>query len=516
MSRGNNSDPRPPRFVSWAAVSSLPQAEKISLSDQLAANRTHVERWGGVVVEELVVPGESRSIVLFEDAARRMPAYARLKELIDARSFDVLVYLDRSRLGRKASLSMAVVELCAEAGIACYETTAPPSSLDADVQAIDGRLVGAIKSVMAQDEIAKFVRRAHSGKRGRVLGGRHTNVPPYGYKRVYDEAGHVRVVVDETQAGAVRLFYELYLEHGYPVERIGHELEARSYVRRRSVRPWPQAALRQFLLNRWVYAGYSGYGHVARRKRGDGDSTPDNPGEGVTWAKAEWEPLITEDMARRAEAEMQRRRRAVRAVSSRRRLSMVAVCDMCGATEKSNGDASRVAGGRAVGYICANRCRGGGIRESVMVDAIRAVILDLRDDANLESLMVETPPNLAERQARLEQDSRTLDGLRAQRKTLTLTFMRGTITQDEYEALMADHAAQIETLERAVGELTHELAQVDTPADRRARLEDMRDYGEGMLDHPDPAIANRWLRQRFRLYVRNNQVCAVEVLPGVA
>ena len=92
-------------------------------------NRSHAEKHGGQVVAELVVPGESRSIVLFEDAARKMQAYAELKRLVDARAFDVLVYLDRSRLGRKASLSMAVVELCNVAGIICYETENPPATV---------------------------------------------------------------------------------------------------------------------------------------------------------------------------------------------------------------------------------------------------------------------------------------------------------------------------------------------------------------------------------------------------
>ena len=65
----------------------------------------------------MVVPGESRSIILLEEACRRIPAYARLVQLIEARAFDVLVYLDRSRLGRKASLSMAIVELCHVRGL---------------------------------------------------------------------------------------------------------------------------------------------------------------------------------------------------------------------------------------------------------------------------------------------------------------------------------------------------------------------------------------------------------------
>lgn len=159
------------RFVSWAAVSSLPQAQKISLQDQLATNRQHIALHEGTVVAELVVPGESRNIVLFEDAARRMEAYAQLKTLIDQRAFDVLVYLDRSRLGRKASLSMAVVELCHEAGIATYETENPPSSLDVD-DSHDDMLLGAIKSVGAQREIAKLKQRHRTGMIGRVQDGK--------------------------------------------------------------------------------------------------------------------------------------------------------------------------------------------------------------------------------------------------------------------------------------------------------------------------------------------------------
>lgn len=129
------------RWVSWAAVSSLPQAKKISNEDQLAENRRHAEKHGGNVVAELVVPGESRSIVLFEDAARRIEAYAELKRLVDARAFDVLVYLDRSRLGRKASLSMSVVELCHSAGIATYETENAPTASGNDWTRITVRLI---------------------------------------------------------------------------------------------------------------------------------------------------------------------------------------------------------------------------------------------------------------------------------------------------------------------------------------------------------------------------------------
>ena len=135
------------RAVSWAAVSSLPQAKKISNEEQLRVNAVHAAMINADIHAELVVPGESRLIILVEDACKRIPAYRRLVDMIEARSFDVLIYLDRSRLGRKASLSMAIVELCHDAGIATYETESTSGLMMGDTY--DQMLVGAIKSVAA-------------------------------------------------------------------------------------------------------------------------------------------------------------------------------------------------------------------------------------------------------------------------------------------------------------------------------------------------------------------------------
>jgi hypothetical protein len=74
------------KFVSWAAVSSLPQAKKISLEDQLRTNKEHIERHGGALLAELVVPGESRNIVILEEACRRIEAYQKLYDMIEAKA----------------------------------------------------------------------------------------------------------------------------------------------------------------------------------------------------------------------------------------------------------------------------------------------------------------------------------------------------------------------------------------------------------------------------------------------
>lgn len=246
------------RFASWAAVSSLPQAQKISLEDQLAVNRTHAARHGGVVVAELVVPGESRNIVLFEDACRRIDAYAQLKTLIDARSIDVLIYLDRSRLGRKASLSMSVVELCHEAGIVTYETDNPPARLDATQTSHDEMLIGAIKSVGAQREIQKLQERHLMGMIARVKAGNLPARVPWGWTAVYDSDGKQTIQIDQPAADAIRMMLlDWYLTQGLGTEAIAEKLTEAGIVPPNGGSRWYKSSINSVFRLLWRYAGYS-------------------------------------------------------------------------------------------------------------------------------------------------------------------------------------------------------------------------------------------------------------------
>lgn len=109
-----------PKFVGWAAVSSGAQVgdDKVSLADQLCANLLATRRHGGEMLCQLIVPGESRSIVRYNDAIDTVLGYRmdesfnsvkdeRLLEEIDShlrglREYDnrVLVYLKRGEFER--------------------------------------------------------------------------------------------------------------------------------------------------------------------------------------------------------------------------------------------------------------------------------------------------------------------------------------------------------------------------------------------------------------------------------
>lgn len=489
-----------PRIVTWRAVSSEEQAEKESLIYQHELNQQHLARWNGILVDELRVD-ESRDIVLWEDACRTIEAYATLDSLIKRRAFDILMCLDATRLGRTRALITNLVSLCERAGIRVYETSSPPGSIDGPVATADMQLLMLFKSHQSEQEIRKFTERSLFGRQARAKKGKHAGNPPYGYERRYDEIGVSFAVINEEQAAAVRLFYDLFLNHGRSLTAICEELNTLGYVSPQSKRPWVPGTLRQMLKNRWAYAGYTTWGTLSKH----------TPPEGIFRAKAEWEPLITEDMAREAERQLKERVQAPRAVSSPYRFSLVARCGYCGANIIVKNRAGK-SGCITNRYACSKGCRGSATGDPEMMADIRRLIVNLADDEFFESLIEETPDHYLALVDRFQMVTKTMEEVRSERKQLTLAFTRKAISIDEYEEIMQELQQRHDDLAYTAAELEQAIATTPTAENRRLRLEEVRDRGIEMLEHPDRRTANTWLRQHIILYIRDCQVYARQIL----
>lgn len=484
-----------PRIVFWQAVSSEEQAtDKESLDYQRERNLEHAARWNGVVVDELIVD-ESRNIVLWEDARDSIEAYAKLDSLIKRKAFDILMCMDATRLGRTRAIITTMVSLCERAGIRIYETSSPPSSITGPVATADMQLLMLFKSHQSEQEIKKFAERSYFGRQARIRKGKHSGVPPYGYTRAFDSKGIAYLVIDEEQAEIVRLFYDLYLNHSRSLRAICDELNGRGIYSPRSKRPWVPGNARQFLLNCWTYAGYTTWGAVSKNI----------PKHERFRAKAEWPPIISEETARKVTAILKQRAQAPRAVSSPHRLSMVAKCGYCGSTVTVVVRAG-TSGCATNRYLCVNRCTGSRIGEPDMMAEIHAFVLALQDAAYLESLIEETPDHYETVASRLIQTTKAMEGVRDQRRKLTLAFTRDAISLEEYEAIMAELQARHDDLARTVAELEDILAATPTAERRRERLEEVRDSGLAMLTHNDQRTANRWLREYIELIIVDYRV----------
>lgn len=487
------------RFVSWAAVSSLPQVKKVSLEDQLATNRAHVEKWGGVLTAELVVPGESRYIVLFEEACRKIEAYAQLHRLIQQRAFDVLIFLDRSRLGRKASLSMAVVELCHSAGIATYETDNPPTSLDAPQQSYDDMLLGAIKSVGAQREIQKLQERQLMGMIGRVKRGEIPAGTFFGYIQRYDaESGRRYLEIEPAAAEVVRQMYDLYLS-GAGTVRIADYLNERGITSPTGIQ-WKGVQVRSVIFRAWRYAGF---GEMNRQSR-------NRP---YVKAKGLWPPIISEETAERVFEERTARNDGRRVPDTPYLLSGIVMCRKCNRTMYVATTVRRRKSGRIQMQLhCPNaheHAFASYSRAMVALEAALEYISKLEDVAEIacqeDDPVVKWREQIANQQA-------ALDSLRAAQLRADDAYISGMMDAERYQRQVNKLSGQMQVHTTEIGRLEQLISDENERGTRRQRLEEIKRAGLAMLRHPDAAVANAWLSRHVRIWMEDHQVTDVEFL----
>lgn len=500
------------RFVSWAAVSSLPQAKKVSLESQLVTNKQHIERWDGVLVEELIVPGESRLISLFEDACKKIDAYAKLRDLIARRAFDVLIFLDRSRLGRKASLSMAVVGQCHDAGIMTYSTESPPHSLEMPERNFAAQITGAIESVVAEQESTKMVKRHMMGMAGRVERGEFPGMIPYGWIAEYQIAENGRparnIKVDAVAVEAINVFYDLYTTTGMSLEKIAKVMDERELPAPNRLR-WDRNALSGILDLVWRYAGYLELNKYTKRNRP------------YLRRRLRWPALITEEQAKRFEDERALRAGAKRAAAKVHALSQVVWCQQCNhamtlANRGSRGnqpgnftdDRAKLPYFSHTNFRCkqeGHATHGGNfVAMSFVIEAVIDAIDFVKDERNRQEILGAYPDQSGSVRKNLEITKRRFSSVEESIQRADDAYVSGTMTFERYQR-------QIHKLQDEQVELSHKLIELEKTLDnllfdshREQRLIDLGKDGHQMLLLSDTASANTFFLQHIRVWIQTN------------
>lgn len=482
------------RFVLWAAVSSQPQVEKISLENQIKLGHEHAARHDGAVVAELIVPGESRDITLFEDACRKIPAYAQLYDLIRERSFDVLTFYNRSRLGRDAALSMTIVSLCYRHGIIPYDLESPPASLETQVNHSE-LLIGAIKSVGAQQEIMEMVRRNRDGVLDRVRKGEFPYQEAWGWIRHYDNSGKLsRIDIDPVAAEVWRIILELYLERGYGIPAIADELNRRGVSAPRGGQ-WRKTSISWLFEKIWRYAGYTEV-NVRSRK-----------GRPYLRAKAIWPPIINDEDVLRVQAEQQRRVNARRAVGAPFRFSLCVYCVACGHRMVVQSRAGR----QNEAYRCTRhaglQCNAWKIHE-----ALEAAIRLLSDASQLQGFINNTDDRRSIIQQKIENLQIRLSGIDNALLRADDAYTSGAMDSDRYRRQLNRINQQRTEIQAQLTQCHNQMTALEHEDRREQRMYDIRDLGHAMLNHPDVRLANTWLRQHFQIWIADGQVQRIEYL----
>lgn len=491
-----------PRFVSWAAVSSLPQAKKVSVDDQLETNKEHIAQWGGLLVEEIAIRGKTRSIVTLEEA-RKYEEYEQLCRLIDQRAFDVLIYLDRSRLGRKANLIDTIVEKCHEVGIVTYATESPPATLELKGFDFGNRVLGAIESIIAQHEVVKIQHRHEMGMAARVRDGNFPARVPYGWTVDYikiDGKPTQIVLVDEEAKAIIARIVELYVDRGLSFRSIVQTLQDEGLPPPK-LQTWKVTTIDRILGLAWRYAGYVELNQRSKKKRQ------------YIKEKSRWPALISEERAKQIVSERARRAPARRSVESPHLFSQIVYCEKCQRRMEARYQIRKKWSESTVKERTENyRCMTDGypshaknqIAGFYITDAVRAAIHDIQSEENRQLLLVGQTDYRPRIEANIAKTMQRLEKHEEATQRADDAYVLGKMDYDRY-------GRQLERLENEQAQIQDELARLHAQLEeqqkeegRAERLLTVANEGLRMLESEDVAAANAWFRRHIQIWIDND------------
>jgi site-specific DNA recombinase len=231
------------RCAAYARYSTDKQ-NPLSIEDQVRKCEDFATERGWKLLAEHIYSDEEISGATSErPGLKRLLAEAESR----ARSFDVILAEDTSRLSRKQADVLNLAERLTFAGIRLCFVSQGIDSSDEKFQ-----LLLTARGMIDQLFLADTAKRVHRGMEGLARKGLHTGGKCYGYRRREEGTG-VRLEVDDTQAAVVRRIFELYA-NGFSLKQIAKKLNAEGIPSPqpqlgRIQRSWAPSAVRQILLN---------------------------------------------------------------------------------------------------------------------------------------------------------------------------------------------------------------------------------------------------------------------------
>jgi DNA invertase Pin-like site-specific DNA recombinase len=480
------------RAIIWTAVSSEEQArdDKESLQYQEQLAREHAAQHGLDVVD-VIRSDDSRSIVRLDKAMQNPRlGYARLMDAIDRREFDVLFFYHPDRLGRNMALSVTVQEELRAAGIVLYDLSNPPHTLQPRTGDAE-RIAGALQAWSAQSDVDKLRRRHTFGMIGRIKQGHMPSRPAYGYIAVGD-----KIVIDDGPAAVVRRIFALYLS-GYGTHKIAEMLNADN-IPAPAGGQWEMGSVRSIRDNAVRYAGYTEINKSSPK------------GRPYTRALGTWEPLLDEATLQAVEREIAARWNNRHLANTPYLLSGVVWCLECQRPMRMWTQTQR-GGYQYLRISCDSRTHSHALPAYRVMEYIRDRLRELTL-ADIDRL-VANDDTADKAQADIDRARTAIARLRKSLQDADdERFINGTMDADRYKRLVQRLQADIATQETEIARLTATLQREAEQGSRRARLMDVLQHWEAMLDSRNPTEANAWMRTHVRVGVYQREPVAVELL----
>jgi len=290
--------------ISWAAVSSKPQADRESLNDQHRLNHALAEALDWDIVEDITVPGESRSYHRLSRAQQNIDAYKQLDEFVQSGAVNWIIVKDRSRLGRTRRLVRELDDYLHDHGTRVYSRTMPPASTEKRTQSdVWGE---AIEQGMSEAEILTLKQRREMGMQARVRAGKLPSTPPWGFQRVANEQGNISYVFADPRAEEAVRFAITRYQAGISILHIVQEAHEGG-MRTAQGKDWKLTTVSRTVLQP-AYYGLTAWGRQRTSTRDGKRRVINVPPDQWLIAEGDFDAPFTPDDWQLTLAEWQRRR----------------------------------------------------------------------------------------------------------------------------------------------------------------------------------------------------------------
>lgn len=332
------------RAVVYTRVSSEMQLDGYSLEVQEEVCRKFIAAKGWEFVNVYTDPGISAKTT-------NRPAFQQMLVDAEARWFDTIVIHKLDRFSRSVIDMLLTMRNLEKRGVAVASATE-----DFDFTSPIGRILLTLLAAFAEWYLTNLAAETKKGHKARVAKGKAHGAIPYGYYRDSDDVTHI----DEVQAQAVKIAFEMYATGNHSATEVAEELNLRGFdppglgKRKDARRAWTKDTVANMLQNR-AYCGYVRYLSE--------------------WKEGLHEPIISEALFEQVEAARYKRtvvkgRKPIYHIYLCSRLAWCAECQNS-MRATSSGFIKRE-GGKLGYYTCDPRARQTGCSAS----AVRADLID--------------------------------------------------------------------------------------------------------------------------------------------
>jgi site-specific DNA recombinase len=242
----------------YAQVSSDRQKEDHTIASQTAALLEYAKSNGYVVPAEWTFQDEG-----YSGASLVRPGLEALRDLAAQGQITTVLIHSPDRLSRKYAYQVLLAEELSRCGVEIVFLKSPTSGSPED------QLVVQFQGMIAEYERAQIAERSRRGKRHKAREG-VVNIlsgAPYGYryvKKTDTSAAYYQVI--ESEAGVVRLVFQMYTQEHLSINAIARSLNQRGIATRKGKTRWERSTVWGVLRNP-AYQGKACYGKTELRPR---------------------------------------------------------------------------------------------------------------------------------------------------------------------------------------------------------------------------------------------------------